>query len=302
MSKDSILESRSGKKTGHPCKEWRIKPSGRCPGSVYSKLVRIGAASSAPTEGKQRESHAQKLSLSLLVLSLVWIGPILACGSFQPRPTPTRQPPVSAPVNNTPVPDQPAPTALPTQPPAPTDTPIPPPTPTLTIRNPLTIGEQARIIIPGGLNIREQPTVGAPVITLLAQGKRILVLAGPTTSEGYIWWKVNDNQGNVGWIASGQQGVDWISPQVGEVQAVNRPPIIGDRVVVTLRGELSVRALPGVTSVIVARARTNERYDVVAGPQAAGGYFWYQIRSDDGQVEGWAADGSEGERWLSPLE
>ena len=40
----------------------------------------------------------------------------------------------------------------------------------------------------------------------------------------------------------------------------------------------------------------------MAGPQAADGYFWYQIRSEDGQVEGWAADGSEGERWLSPLE
>ena len=63
-----------------------------------------------------------------------------------------------------------------------------------------------------------------------------------------------------------------------------------------------MRSLPGLTSVIKSRARTNERYTVLAGPQAADGYFWYQIRSEDGQVEGWAADGSEGERWLSPLE
>jgi hypothetical protein len=32
------------------------------------------------------------------------------------------------------------------------------------------------------------------------------------------------------------------------------------------------------------------------------GFVWYQIRSDDGGIEGWAADGDDNKRWLSPLE
>ncbi len=127
-------------------------------------------------------------------------------------------------------------------------------------------------------------------------------MEGPAASDGFIWWKVDDNQGNIGWIAGGDGREEWISPQVGEPRPVNRSPIVGDRVVVTLAGELSVRALPGVSSPLVARARTNQQFNVVAGPQSADNYFWYQIRSDDGRVEGWAADGRDGERWLTPLE
>ena len=303
MSRDPISESGFGNQTGQTCKEWRNKPSGRYPKTVSSNVGWNTAATNAgAVEKRIGEKPANNVPMGLLVIALVWMGPILACGSFQPRPTPTRQPLVATTSGNAPTPEQPSPTTAPTAVPPPTVTVAPPPTPTLVVRNPLNIGEQARILIAGGLNIREQPTIGAPVVTLLAQGKRVLVLDGPTGSEGYVWWKVDDNQGNVGWVAGGAGDEQWISAQVGELRPVNRAPIIGDQVVVTLLGKLSVRALPGVTSVIEARASTNERFLVVAGPQAADGYFWYQIRSEDGQVEGWAADGSEGERWLSPLE
>jgi hypothetical protein len=303
MSRDSISESRFGNRTGHTCIKSRNKPSGRFQEAVSSNVGwKNEAAIAPPFDSWCRDRPSGNVPLGLLVIALVWIGPILACGSFQPRPTPTRQLPVAVSSSNTPTPEQPASTTVPTAAPTPTATVAPPPTPTLVVPNPLTIGEQARIVIPGGLNIREQPSVGAPILTLLAQGKRILVLEGPRGSEGYVWWKVDDNQGNVGWVAGGQGDQVWISPQVGDLRPIDRSPIIGDLVVVTLQGELSVRSLPGLTSVIKSRARTNERYTVLAGPQAADGYFWYQIRSENGQVEGWAADGNEGERWLSPLE
>ena len=303
MSRDPISESGFGSQTGHTCKEWRNKPSGCFPKTVSSNVAWNTAATNAPAIDKRNQvKPANNVLLGLLVITLVWIGPILACGSFQPRPAPTIQPPVAVTPSNTPTPEQPAPPTAPTAVPTPTVTAAPPPAPPLVVRNPLNIGDQARIVVAGGLNIREQPTIGAPVVTLLAQEKLILVLDGPIGSEGYVWWKVDDKQGNVGWVASGAGDEQWISAQVGELRPVNRALIIGDLVAVTLLGELSVRALPSVTSVIVARARTNERYSVVAGPQAAEGYFWYQIRSEDGQVEGWAADGRDGERWLSPLE
>ena len=264
----------------------------------------------AETSGRDSHHAAPELNLTLgvLVMSLIWIGPILACGSFQPRPAPTRQPVINVSpdtgagsVQDSPAPAQTLPAAAPTQPP-PTATAIPSPTPTIVVRNPLNIGDQARITVATGLNIREQPSTGAPVVVLLAQGKRVLVLEGPAASDGYVWWKIDDNQGNIGWVAGGDGEQEWISARIGEVQPVNRSPIVGDRVVVTLLGQLSVRALPGVDSVLVGHAGTNEQFSVVAGPQAADGYFWYQIRSDDRQVEGWAADGRDGERWLTPLE
>ena len=303
MSRDSNSESRFGIQTGRHCKERSINASGRCPGTVSYNVVWNTTPARGPEAGNcQRTRPAPKLFLGFLVVALLWVGPILACGSFQPRPTPTRVLPVAAPEVETSIPDQPTPTAPPPTAPSPTETAVPSPTPTIDVRNPLTIGEPARITVVGGLNVREQPTVRSPAVTLLAQGKRIMVLEGPVSSDGYIWWKVDDNQGTVGWVAGGQGLEDWISPQVGDARPVNRSPVIGDRVIVTLNGELTVRALPGISSKIVARAGTNQTFSVVAGPQAVDGYFWYQIRSDDGQVEGWAADGREDERWLSPLE
>ena len=303
MSRDSKSESCFGIQTGHHCNERNINSSGRCPRTVSYNVVRIATAACAPVDGRySRVRPSRKLYLGLCAMSLLWLVPILACGSFQPRPTPTRELPVAVPAEETPVPDQPTPTDPPPTAPSPTETAIPSPTSTVVVRNPLTIGEPARITVPGGLNVREQPTVRSPAVTHLAQDKRITVLEGPVSSDGYIWWKVDDNQGTVGWVAGGQGLEDWITQQVGDARPVDRSPTVGDRVIVSLNGELTVRALPGIGSTIVARARTNQTFSVVAGPQAADGYFWYQIRSDDGQVEGWAADGREGERWLSPLE
>jgi hypothetical protein len=45
-----------------------------------------------------------------------------------------------------------------------------------------------------------------------------------------------------------------------------------------------------------------QQFTVLAGPQSADGLNWYQIRSDNGSIEGWAADGDGTTRWLSPLE
>ena len=185
MSRDSNSESRFGNQTGRHCKEWRISPSGRSPGTDSYNVARNPTAAGAPVAGKcQRARPTRYLSLGLLAMVLLWVVPILACGSFQPRPTPTRERPIAAPAAETPVPDRPTPTAPPTTTPNPTQTAVPSPTPTIVVRNPLTIGEPARITIAGGLNVREQPTIRSPAVTLLAQGKRITVLEVLTDTSG----------------------------------------------------------------------------------------------------------------------
>jgi uncharacterized protein YgiM (DUF1202 family) len=254
-------------------------------------------------------TRQQKIA-ALLVLSLLWIAPILACGSFQPRPTPSPTP------NLTPAAD--AAILVPTNTPGileapiivePTATFTPEPTPTITPTpipgTVLEVGQPARVAAAGGLNLRDTASSAGNLLTRLSVGQRLTVLEGPVSADGFVWWRVDDGQGNVGWAAQGDGTDDWLTPQLGtDVQPVNRPPRVGDRVRVTMDAgqQLSVRTTPGTDAPIVTRVNSGVEFTILAGPQSANGFIWYQIRSDDGQTQGWAADGNDTTRWLSPLE
>ncbi len=248
-------------------------------------------------------------------ISLIWLVPALACGSFAPRvtpPTPTVSPSepffssteeAAADVGNQEAGTQPVPQV--TQAPLlPTDTPVVEPTATATVAPPpgtaLQAGQPARVTAPAGLNMRTDPTSGATLVLQLATGGRVTVTEGPVSAENYTWWRVDDGQGNVGWVADGDGETQWLSPQVGEAQAVDRAPRLNDRVTVNI--QLSIRALPGPDAPLLVRVDPGRQFTVLDGPQSAGGFTWYRIRSDDGQVEGWAADSDGTTRWLSPLE
>jgi uncharacterized protein YgiM (DUF1202 family) len=246
---------------------------------------------------------------ALLAVSLIWLGPTLACGSFAPRPTPTptpppadtavAEPPTETPVislSNTPVPVA-VTEAVATEAPTATFTATPVP------GTALSIGQPARVVAPDGLNMRDQPTSSGQLLLLLPSNQRVTVLEGPTEAEGFRWWRVDDGGGNVGWVAESDGETEWLSPRMGESQPVDRSPRVGDRVQVTMStGDLSVRVTPGTDAQLVTRVAQGQQFTVMGGPQEASGYTWYQIRSDDGSVEGWAADGDGTDRWLSPLE
>jgi uncharacterized protein YgiM (DUF1202 family) len=246
----------------------------------------------------------------LFGLSLIWLAPALACGSFAPRPTPT--PTISVVVGGpsdqtlasqtpfpamTPLDAQVEPSETPTLVPTPTGTFTPTPQPGTV----LATGQPARVVAPAGLNMRQEPRTGSQLILQLGTGVRVTIVAGPQSADGFTWWQVDDGQGNVGWVAERDATTEWLSPQLGQAQPANRPPRVGDRVQVTT-GQLSVRAVPGTDGVLIVQAAEGRQFTVTAGPQQANGYTWYQIRSDDGAVEGWAADGDGSSRWLSPLE
>ena len=243
----------------------------------------------------------------LLALSLLWLAPTLACGSFAPRPTATPTlPPVSV--------DAPASVGEPevlsvtAVAPASADTPTPAPTATFTPTplpgTVLASGQQAHVTAPAGLNYRDTPSTGGRLLGQMGAGQVVNILEGPVAADGLTWWKLDDRLGNVGWAADGDGVDEWLSPQLGEPQPANRPPAVGDRVVVTMGadGQLSVRSSPGTEAVLLTRANSGSQFTVLAGPQSVDGYTWYQIRSDDGATEGWAADGDGTDRWLSPLE
>ncbi len=246
----------------------------------------------------------------LFGLSLIWLGPVLACGSFAPRPTPTPTTAVVIPdITTAGAPSEPnvglvdAPTAEPTPTPtmiplateAETATPAPP------AGNVLAVGQPARIVAPAGLNMRQEPRAGSELILQLGTGIRVQILAGPESADGFTWWQVDDAQGNIGWVAERDAETEWLSPQMGQAQPVDRAPRVGDRVQVTT-AQLTIRSVPGTGAASVSTAVSGQQFTVQAGPQSANGYTWFQIRSDDGSVEGWAADGDGSTRWLSPIE
>ena len=246
---------------------------------------------------------------ALLAVSLIWLAPTLACGSFAPRPTPTpTTPPISTTASDaataTPVLDL---DQTPTPPDAPAETPTEAPTATFTVTpvpgTALSVDQPARVAAPDGLNMRDQPTSAGQLLLLLPANQRVTVLEGPVDAEGFRWWRVDDGGGNVGWVAESDGETEWLSPRMGEAQPVDRSPRVGDRVQVTMStGDLSVRVTPGTDAELVTRVAQGQQFTVMGGPQEASGYTWYQIRSDDGSVEGWAADGDGADRWLSPLE
>ncbi len=252
----------------------------------------------------------------LLALSILWLAPTLACGSFAPRPTPTPSPaPASQGASDSTLPaaggesdssgvvmQEVTPTPPPT--PTPEDEATPTFTPTPVPGTALAIGQPARIAAPGGLNMRQTPSTGGAIVTYLAGGQVVDVIAGPAEADGYIWWQLDDRSGNQGWTAEGDGETDWLSPSLGAAQAVNRAPRVGDRVSVTTeQGQaLSVRSQPNPDAPLITRVNPGAEFTVLAGPQSAAGFNWYQIRSDDGAVEGWAAEGDATRRWLSPLE
>jgi hypothetical protein len=240
-----------------------------------------------------------------LALSLIWLVPIVACGSFAPRPTPTPTPlPMetmdSAAANQAPT-STPIPVvATPTFTPAPTPTFTPTPAPGTA----LLVGQPARISAPNGLNMRGTPNTTGQLVLRLSTGQRVVVLDGPTVADGFTWWQIDDQQGNVGWAAEGDGETTWITPRVGEARPVNRDPRVGDLAQVTTEAGqmLTVRALPGTDAAILSRVDSGNRYSVIGGPQVADGFTWFQIRADNGSLEGWAAVGDGTTRWLSPLE
>ncbi|NJN83077.1 MAG: SH3 domain-containing protein [Caldilineaceae bacterium] len=196
-------------------------------------------------------------------------------------------------------------TAIPT---APEETPTPEVTATFTPTPPpgsvLAVGQPARVTAPAGLNLRDNATSSGRLILQLGTGVLVNIVEGPVSAEDFTWWKLDDRQGNIGWAADGDGETEWLSPQLGDPQPVNRSPRVGDRISVTTDPgqQLSIRAIPGTDGPLVTRANPGQEFTVLAGPQTANGFVWYQIRSDDGGVEGWAAEGDANKRWLSPFE
>jgi hypothetical protein len=98
-------------------------------------------------------------------------------------------------------------------PPATTDTSETVPTPTLGLqsRYGLNINQQVQVIVPAGVNLREQPSTAAMEIALINTFDYVVIIGGPVEGEGTLWWLVQTGSGQVGWAAESFNGVQLLS-------------------------------------------------------------------------------------------
>jgi uncharacterized protein YgiM (DUF1202 family) len=251
------------------------------------------------------------ISHRLLRLSTAVIGvtlTLVACGQILPRPTPTPPLPTATSTRllpptatDTPIPAQPTATDTPAllqpTPSTATPTPLPPPP-----GGALKVGQTVRVIATDGLNVREKAGTQAKRLGRFASGALVQVEGGPEVADGYNWWLVSDKGGLKGWVAEkSQAGETWLTPNIGEPRPVARPVRKGDQVVVTSDQPLSLRFQAGLNAVVDRRVEPGTRFTVRDGPVEADGRRWWQLVDKDGR-EGWAAEGTANDRWLTPIE
>jgi LysM repeat protein len=160
-------------------------------------------------------------------------------------------------------------------------------------------GGQGRVT-PGQPNtLRGQPNGGATVGQIPGGGV-FTVVAGPQCAGGINWWQVNYN-GVVGWTGEGQGSTYWLEPYT--VTACTLPPrlLVGWSGLVTPGTPNVLRSQPGKgsNSIVIGEIPGGAAFRVLAGPQCADGYNWYQVNYN-GQI-GWTAEGQSGQYWLDIL-
>jgi hypothetical protein len=69
-------------------------------------------------------------------------------------------------------------------------------------------GQQLQVAAVGGLNVREQPSTAAAVVSGVLPGEYVAVLAGPVEAEGFEWWQIKTATDARGWIAGTINGFD----------------------------------------------------------------------------------------------
>jgi uncharacterized protein YgiM (DUF1202 family) len=136
-----------------------------------------------------------------------------------------------------------------------------------------------RIRVTERMNLRASAGTSASVVTILQVGVTGTVLAGPSTANGYTWWRIQTSAGT-GWAVQ-----DWMLETDG---GTTPPPtgkfVVGDRVRVTER--LNLRSGASTAGSVIAVLQVGVTGEVLSGPSTGSGYTWWRIRTSAGT--GWA--------------
>lgn len=141
---------------------------------------------------------------------------------------------------------------------------------------PFSIGDTVYVTT-DALNVRSGPGTGYSVIDVIGYGTNGLIVDGPVSADGYVWYEMEYvGGGSAGWVAS-----DYLALVTGGGIAV------GDTVYVAT-DFLNVRSGPGTGYGVESTLSYGTEGYVLDGPSYADGYTWYQIEYFGGYV-GWVA-------------
>ncbi len=135
-------------------------------------------------------------------------------------------------------------------------------------------GDRAIVIDPP-LVLRAAPDPGADAIDKLADGQGMRIESGPVSAGGYSWYEVTllPSEASSGYVAGEfLQAVEFVN---------------GDQIYVS-DGVVNLRSKAGMGGEVVAKLPNGAIGTVLAGPERADGYDWYQMTFDSG-AKGWAA-------------
>jgi uncharacterized protein YgiM (DUF1202 family) len=124
------------------------------------------------------------------------------------------------------------------------------------------------------LNLRSGPGTGYSIVALLSNGDQGTITDGPTSANGYRWYKV-DFGGLVGWCASRFLGLQ-SGPPSGQFG-------LGSWVLVA-DGPLNVRTGPGTGNAVAFTLAAGDAMTIITGPTSANGYSWYEIETVNGRT------------------
>ena len=133
----------------------------------------------------------------VVIVLLILVVFISLWNPFAPSPAPT--------VGTTPTVTR----TLPTLPSLPTATPTPRPTPIPTIPTEITVGGYVKVIGAEAdqLSYRSGPGLNYARLDFVKDGTILKVLEGPQEADGYTWWRLQDEEGFIGWAAD-----KWLKP------------------------------------------------------------------------------------------
>ncbi len=142
---------------------------------------------------------------------------------------------------------------------------------------PFSIGDTV-YVTSDSLNVRSGPGTGYSVIDVITYGTNGLIIDGPVTANGYVWYEIEYVGGTyVGWVAS-----DFLGLVTGGGFA------IGDTVYVT-SDTLNVRSGPGTGYSVIDVIGYGTNGLILDGPVYVDGYTWYEIDYVGGKSTGWVA-------------
>lgn len=159
------------------------------------------------------------------------------------------------------------------------------------IPNQLAMGVRAEVFAQdndgaGELNLREYPSLGFDVLEALPSGARVTVVNGPFKDDDFVWWQVEADSGQVGWVVEHVGGLQTLFPAIE----------VGGTVDVNV-DELNLRPEPSASSDRIRVMLGSETLTVIDGPVDADGFRWWQLRTA-GNDEGWAVERVNDKRTL----